>query len=236
MLAKSGVTVRGISRKGTPKPEATFSDYLSADPCNPNDEVITRVKSASVIVSCVPPGPCVRALEALAPHMSQGCLFLDVLSVKTEICEAYHSLKSKYPHVELLSCHPMFAPAAGWEGQNTVMIEITGGSKSTAFTALVETWGSTCVPMESGSQHDRVTAAVQNATHSALIAFGLSLKKIGYDAELAAKISTPPHRAMISVIQVHAWSRALLLVYVNALIVLVFAVLARLVMSACSRQ
>jgi len=47
----------------------------------------------------------------------------------------------------------------------------------------------------------RVTAAVQNATHSALIAFGLSLKKIGYDAELAAKISTPPHRAMISVIQ-----------------------------------
>jgi hypothetical protein len=39
VLAKSGVTVRGISRKGTPKPEATFSDYLSADPCNPNEEV-----------------------------------------------------------------------------------------------------------------------------------------------------------------------------------------------------
>ena len=145
VLAKSGVTVRGISRKGTPKPEATFSDYLSADPCNPNEEVvlrvcassclpccwkraflasptpppaihpacashvllrflrltactwlcasvcprarvcvracvcfacaqvISRVRSASVIVSCVPPGPCVRALEALAPHMSQVC-------------------------------------------------------------------------------------------------------------------------------------------------------------------
>lgn len=40
VLAKSGVTVRGISRKGTPKPEATFSDYLSADPCNPNEEVL----------------------------------------------------------------------------------------------------------------------------------------------------------------------------------------------------
>jgi len=201
VLAKSGVTVRGISRKGTPKPEATFSDYLSADPCNPNEEVISRVRSASVIVSCVPPGPCVRALEALAPHMSQGCLFLDVLSVKTEICTAYKGLKDKYPHVELLSCHPMFAPAAGWDGQNTVMIQITGGAKSQAFTALVETWGSKCVSMNSGEEHDRVTAAVQNATHSALIAFGLSLKKIGYDAELAAKISTPPHRAMISVLQ-----------------------------------
>lgn len=95
----------------------------------------------------------------------------------------------------------MFAPAAGWEGQNTVMIEITGGSKSKAFTALVETWGSTCVAMESGEQHDRVTAAVQTATHSALITFGLSLKKIGYDADMASKISTPPHRAMLSVIQ-----------------------------------
>lgn len=111
------------------------------------------------------------------------------------------SQQSKYAHVELLSCHPMFAPAAGWEGQNTVMIEITGGSKSKAFTALVETWGSTCVAMESGEQHDRVTAAVQTATHSALITFGLSLKKIGYDADMASKISTPPHRAMISVIQ-----------------------------------
>ena len=93
VLAKSGVTVRGISRKGTPKPEATFSDYLSADPCNPNEEVISRVRSASVIVSCVPPGPCVRALEALAPYMSEGCLFLDVLSVKTEICNSYNQLK-----------------------------------------------------------------------------------------------------------------------------------------------
>ena len=133
--------------------------------------------------------------------MSQGCLFLDVLSVKTEICNSYNELKSKYPHVELLSCHPMFAPAAGWDGQNTVMIEITGGDKSKAFTAMVESWGSTCVSMSSGEQHDRVTAAVQNATHSALIAFGLSLKKIGYDAEMASKISTPPHRAMISIIQ-----------------------------------
>ena len=117
------------------------------------------------------------------------------------MASGHHVQQSKYPHVELLSCHPMFAPAAGWDGQNTVMIEITGGGKSKAFTALVETWGSTCVAMASGEQHDRVTAAVQNATHSALIAFGLSLKKIGYDAEMASKISTPPHRAMISVIQ-----------------------------------
>jgi len=44
VLAKSGVTVRGISRKGTPQASATFSDYLSADPCNPNEEVSSKTK------------------------------------------------------------------------------------------------------------------------------------------------------------------------------------------------
>ncbi len=126
VLAKDGIHVRGISRKGTPREDATFTDYLSADPCNPNEEVmdwhpsfvsensdlaqaarfissmpvpfwlstqtprscdgkrvlmvltstwhghgccgqvLERVRSASVIVSCVPPGPCVKALEVLS--------------------------------------------------------------------------------------------------------------------------------------------------------------------------
>lgn len=51
-----------------------------------------------------------RALEALAPHMAQGALFTDVLSVKTQICEAYMGLKDKYPHIQLISTHPMSAP------------------------------------------------------------------------------------------------------------------------------
>ncbi|EKX37845.1 hypothetical protein GUITHDRAFT_115985 [Guillardia theta CCMP2712] len=181
--------------------DACFNDYLSADPCDPKDAVIERVRSASVIISCLPPGPCVRALEALAPHMASGALFTDVLSVKSGICSAYSELKDKYPHIELLSVHPMFAPAAGWQGQNTVSIHIRTAGRSKAFEALIESWGSTIVPMESGELHDRVTSAVQNATHAALITFGLTLKKMGYDAGLAKKISTPPHRAMIAVIQ-----------------------------------
>lgn len=57
--------MRGISRKGTPRADATFTDYLSADPCAPNDEVIERVKNAQVIIACVPPGPCIKALEVI---------------------------------------------------------------------------------------------------------------------------------------------------------------------------
>mmetsp|Transcript_44415 Transcript_44415/g.108536 ORF Transcript_44415/g.108536 Transcript_44415/m.108536 type:complete len:294 (-) Transcript_44415:222-1103(-) len=201
VLAKDGIHVQGISRKGTPRADATFSDYLSADPCNPNEDVLKRVRSASVIVACVPPGPCVRALEALAPHMQQGALFTDVLSVKSGICDAYTSLKDKHPHIELLSTHPMFAPAAGWGGMNTAIIEIRGGEMSTAFTQLIQSWGSTIVPMSSGKEHDSITAAVQNATHSALLSFGLCLQKMGYDAEMASRITTPPHTSMIGVIQ-----------------------------------
>jgi NAD(P)-dependent dehydrogenase (short-subunit alcohol dehydrogenase family) len=39
VLAKDGIAVRGISRKGNPRADATFTDYLSADPTNPNEEV-----------------------------------------------------------------------------------------------------------------------------------------------------------------------------------------------------
>mmetsp|Transcript_43835 Transcript_43835/g.104186 ORF Transcript_43835/g.104186 Transcript_43835/m.104186 type:complete len:297 (-) Transcript_43835:101-991(-) len=203
VLAKDGVQVRGISRKGTPRADATFSDYLSADPCNPNEEVLERVRNASVIIACVPPGPCIKALEALAPHMAAGALFTDVLSVKTQICEAYMGLKDKFPHVQLMSLHPMFAPAdpAGWRGKNNAVIEITGGQRGQTLTKMIEGWGCACFTMESGQVHDKVTGAVQNATHAALLTFGLTLSKMGYDAELAHKISTPPHRAMIEVIQ-----------------------------------
>jgi uncharacterized protein YbjT (DUF2867 family) len=46
VLAKDGITVRGISRKGNPRADASFTDYLSADPTNPNEEV----RSASLIM------------------------------------------------------------------------------------------------------------------------------------------------------------------------------------------
>ncbi len=46
VLAKDGITVRGISRKGNPRADSTFTDYLSADPTNPNEEV----KSVSLIL------------------------------------------------------------------------------------------------------------------------------------------------------------------------------------------
>jgi len=95
----------------------------------------------------------------------------------------------------------MFAPAAGWNGMNTVFITIRGGAVSNHFMDLVKGWGSQCISMASGQEHDTVTAAVQNATHSALISFGLCLQKIGYDAEMAAQVSTPPHRALIGIIQ-----------------------------------
>lgn len=133
--------------------------------------------------------------------MKPGALFTDVLSVKSGICESYEALKDKFPHVELISVHPMFAPAAGWEQQNCAVIQIRAGDMSREFCRLVETWGSTMVLMESGKEHDRVTAAVQNATHAALLTFGLCLKKLGYDADMAHKMSTPPHRHMFSCIQ-----------------------------------
>jgi len=132
--------------------------------------------------------------------MQPGALFTDVLSVKSGICESYEKLKDKYPHIELLSTHPMFAPAAGWVGMNCVMIQIRGGPMTERLSAMIESWGCKTVAMPSGKEHDRVTASVQNATHAALLSFGLCLSKLGYDAAAASRMSTPPHRNMVSCI------------------------------------
>lgn len=133
--------------------------------------------------------------------MQPGALFTDVLSVKSGICASYEALKDKFPHIELLSTHPMFAPAAGWDQQNCAIIQIRAGAMSREFSRLIESWGSKTILMESGQEHDRVTAAVQNATHAALLSFGLCLQKLGYDSDLALRLSTPPHRHMFSCIQ-----------------------------------
>jgi prephenate dehydrogenase len=49
-------------------------------------------------------------------------------------------------------------------------------------------------------QHDRLTASVQVATHAAILAFGLTLQRLGYDRKLASSVTTPPHTTMLNLL------------------------------------
>jgi prephenate dehydrogenase len=49
-------------------------------------------------------------------------------------------------------------------------------------------------------EHDVSTAAIQVATHAAIISFGLTLHSMGYNIERTRAMSTPLHRVMLSLL------------------------------------
>ena len=48
--------------------------------------------------------------------------------------------------------------------------------------------------------HDQFTAATQAVTHATIIAFGLTLKKMGYDSGAAKPLWTPLHKTMLAML------------------------------------
>jgi prephenate dehydrogenase len=50
----------------------------------------------------------------------------------------------------------------------------------------------------SADEHDRTASLTQTATHAAVLAFGLTLLKSGYDPQQAESTSTPAHRSLLA--------------------------------------
>ncbi len=59
--------------------------------------------------------------------------------------------------------------------------------------------GSDVVRLSAG-EHDRACAALQVATHAAVLGFGIALRAAHYDLTAAAKIAPPPHRTLLALL------------------------------------
>jgi prephenate dehydrogenase len=121
---------------------------------------------------------------------------MDTLSVKSSIVREIRRMAGR---VEGLSINPMFAPVMGWTGNGVAVVEVFVGPKSTFFKNLLSTWGARLEPVDA-EEHDRLTAAIQVATHAAVIAFGGALLGLNFDLERAMRLSTPPHRLMLTLL------------------------------------
>jgi 4-amino-4-deoxyprephenate dehydrogenase len=119
------------------------------------------------------------------------------LSVKGPVVRLFDAHADR---VEILSINPMFAPALGWSGHPVAVIEVgQAGPKGRSFQQLLSSWGAS-VEIVSADEHDRLTAAVQVATHAATLAFGATLLSLGYNAETAMRVATPPHRLLLTLL------------------------------------
>ena len=125
--------------------------------------------------------------------MSPGALWVDTLSVKTEICQR---LEGANKSIEILSVNPMCAPSLSLIGQNVAVVEISKGRLGVRFERLLSTWGARLIRL-TAQEHDHNAALVQAATHAAILAFGLALRRSNYDIQEAWLMSTPPHRLLL---------------------------------------
>jgi 4-amino-4-deoxyprephenate dehydrogenase len=195
-LTAAGCDVTAIDLGAEARPGLKCSHYVSSDARQASVAAQHALAAAHLVVLAVPEAAALNAWTKIARHLSAGSLTVDTLSVKGAFCEAVrqHGAPGEY-----LSINPMFAPSAGFAGNNVAAVRINDGALTASFLALLESWGSHIAEM-TAEQHDRLAAAVQVATHAALLAFGMTLRTLNYDAVAAAPVATPPHRTALSLL------------------------------------
>jgi prephenate dehydrogenase len=181
-----------------PRPETlAAAKYLQADVAQPNDDLLRAIAGADCVVMCLPERAALAAAPAILDAMPRGALWVDTLSVKQNIWGVLGRYKDK---LELVSINPMFAPALGFSDHSVAFVEISTGPKTEEFARTLRSLGAT-VEMLTPETHDRLTAAIQVATHAAILSFGAALLELDYDVEKGSAIATPPHRMLLSLLE-----------------------------------
>ena len=170
--------------------------YLQADITRPDRALLRAIAATDCVAMCVPERAAIDAAPAILDAMSSGALWVDTLSVKQKICGLLRSYEQK---LELISINPMFAPALGFAGHSVALVEVSSGPKSQEFTRRLSSLGA-MIETVTAEQHDELTAAIQVATHAAILAFGMVLLDLGYDVEKGQALATPPHEMLVSLL------------------------------------
>lgn len=193
-LAAGGMAVAVVDRR--PCPAGAAGRFLHADATGDDEALRRLISAADCVIACLPAGAALAAVDPVVGAMRSGALWIDTLSVKTEICRA---LRGHRDDIEILSINPLFAPALGWRGNPVAAVELTAGPRSASMIGILASWGAR-IGRASAGDHDALTAAVQVATHAAVLAFGSVLLELGYEAELGFRLGTPPHRLLLALL------------------------------------
>jgi prephenate dehydrogenase len=195
-LANAGLSVGGIDLHPEPSPQGVYAEYLAADATQLPAQARSLVQRADCTILCLPEQEALRAFPTLVEEIAPQTLLVDVLSVKAPIVTLMREARAD---VELLSIHPMFAPGVSFQEQNVVVVEVTPGPRTGEFIGLLRRWGAHVLAM-TAEEHDALTTVTQAATHAAVLAFGMALRKLNYDLEKALAISTPVHRIFLALL------------------------------------
>ncbi len=194
-LKGAGAIVHGVDLLAQEPPLCDSFHVL--DVCVEGPERDRLLAGADLVVACLPKSAALRAVDGVVAAMSPGALWVDTLSIKSEIVAKLEALP---PSIEALSINPLFAPSVGFASQCVLSVAVRGSEKARVLTKLIETWGARVVAV-SAREHDRHAAVIQVATHAAVLVFGAALAPLKRDgADLPQWASTPVYRALLSVL------------------------------------
>jgi 4-amino-4-deoxyprephenate dehydrogenase len=194
LLKHERVHITGTDLASRADEPTWYEAYVGCDLNHPNADVLAIAQQSDCVLSCLPESVTLRAVASIAPALRPGTLVTDILSVKTNIVNAWSSLRCD---IQVLSIHPMFAPDVGFNDQNVAAIAVRPGPRADDFLAWIERWGATVTSM-SVEEHDRQMAIIQGVTHAVIIAYGLCLAELGYDPSAGAALMSRPHRALLA--------------------------------------
>ena len=194
-LAVAGVPAIHVIDRCSPGAQPHV-DWIQDDICHPLDQTLQLIESADLVVLATPEAVAIAGLGAFLARMRPGSLLVDTLSVKSRFAQA---LQGTDTEVELLGINPMFAPSLGFAGRSVVAVPYATGERAEAFLEFIRAQGSDVVSL-SAEEHDRACAALQVATHAAVLSFGIALRAANYELAAAARIAPPPHRTMLALL------------------------------------
>lgn len=186
-LRAAGVVVHTLDLAGA---------ELTGDIRDPDPALLRIVGSVDLVLLAVPEPVALAAVPVVAGAMRRGALLADVLSVKTRIAEV---VAAHAEGVEAISLNPMFAPSLDLAGRPVAAVSLRPGPRSRELLRLLTGWGARVVLLEAG-EHDRLAAATQAATHSAVLAFWHALRDLGVDADRLCAVAPPPHLTLLALL------------------------------------
>jgi 4-amino-4-deoxyprephenate dehydrogenase len=201
-LAGSGMTVAGIDlRHAAHHPHC--QEYRQADLTQPGQAAALQDLFAGSrwCILCLPEGACLEFVPSLLEMVSPGALIVDTLSIKTPLQRVYdgHAGLIASKDLEILGINPLFSPELGFAGRTTLAVQRSARESGAAFLRLLSEWGTRVVRVDE-AEHDERMALVQGLTHATIIAFGLTLQRMGYQWSEFLDMMTPPHAVLVSLL------------------------------------
>jgi prephenate dehydrogenase len=180
-------------REPPPEPGVTA---IAADILRPGPVLLRELTSCDLVLLATPENIAISAVSGLGSALLGSTLLVDTLSVKSGFAEA---LAQSGFAGECLGINPMFAPDLGFAGRGVIITPYRDGPAARRFAGLMAERGALLSRM-SADEHDRVCAALQVATHAAVLGFGMALRALDYDPGRMEALMPPPHRALLALL------------------------------------